>query len=382
MTRLVGRYEVLQELGRGGMATVHLARQPDLDRLIALKEMTVVHADREALAKRFVRESRLAGSLSHPSIVTVFDYFEHDGTPFIAMEYVAAGSLRPYVSALSEAQRLFVLASVLAGLIHAEEHGVVHRDLKPENVLVSAGGRIKITDFGVAKATRTYSTALTGVGMTVGTPGYMAPEQAMAQPVGPWTDLYAVGCMAYELFAGHVPFADSEGPMAILMRHVAEPIPPANAANPDVDPAISNWIAALTAREPAGRVQSAQHAWDSLEAIATSLLGPRWEREARLNQPAPPTPDPSAMASIVFETYVAREPSRPRAEPEPVPEPPPIEAPPPAPQEVHTQAPRRPIPDRDAAAVPERPAPRVPPIAIAAALIVVTVIVCVSVLVA
>ena len=206
--RTVGRYEVLRTLGRGGMATVHLARQPELDRLVALKEMHAFHTDQDAILQRFVRESRLAGSLSHPNIVTVYDFLEVDDTPYIAMEYVEAGSLRPYLPVLSDAQRLFVLHGILAGLVHAEEHGVVHRDLKPENVLVSAGGDVKITDFGVAKATRSASTALTGVGMTVGTPGYMAPEQAMAQPIGPWTDLYAVGCMAYELFAGAVPFAD------------------------------------------------------------------------------------------------------------------------------------------------------------------------------
>ena len=324
--RTVGRYEVLRTLGRGGMATVHLARQPELDRLVALKEMHAFHTDQDAILRRFVRESRLAGSLSHPNIVTVYDFLEVDDTPYIAMEYVEAGSLRPYLPVLSDAQRLFVLHGILAGLVHAEEHGVVHRDLKPENVLVSAGGDVKITDFGVAKATRSASTALTGVGMTVGTPGYMAPEQAMAQPIGPWTDLYAVGCMAYELFAGAVPFADSEGPMAILLRHVNEPIPPANGVNPDIDPAVSNWIAALTAREPGRRTQTAGPALESLEDIAISLLGPRWLRDGRLNQSAPsqPAPAPAPMPSMVFETYVAPA-AAVAAPPRPAPAPPPPE---------------------------------------------------------
>ncbi|MDA0141982.1 serine/threonine-protein kinase, partial [Solirubrobacter deserti] len=334
--KTVGRYEVLRTLGKGGMATVHLARQAELNRLVALKEMHTFQSDQEALARRFMRESRLAGALSHPNIVTVYDYLEFEGTPYIAMEYVEAGSLRPWLPALTDAQKLFVLQSVLAALVHAEEHGVVHRDLKPENVLISAAGTVKITDFGVAKATRSMSTALTGVGMTVGTPGYMAPEQAMAHDVGPWTDLYAVGCMAYELFVGTVPFADAGGPMAILLRHVNDPIPLANSVNPNIDPALSNWINALTTREPSRRVQSAGPALESLEDIAIALLGPRWLRDGRLTQTVTPVPEEApppaapAMPSMVFETYVAPSSSRAAAVPPPAAAAPPAAGSPPA----------------------------------------------------
>ena len=123
-----------------------------------------------------------------------------------------------------------MLEGLLAGLTHAETNGIVHRDLKPENLMVTADGRIKIADFGIAKATTKMQTGafLTATGTTVGTPTYMAPEQAMAQDIGPWTDLYSVGCMAFELFTGNVPFHDSESPMAMLLRHVNEPIPRAD----------------------------------------------------------------------------------------------------------------------------------------------------------
>src|SRR5687768_11846995 len=134
--KTVGRYELLREIGRGGMAKVYLARQPDLDRFVALKELAF-EADDPSLARRFLRESRLAGSLSHPNIVMVFDYFEHDGTPYIAMEYVERGSLRPYVQHLSLAQIGGVLEGLLAGLAHAEANEIVHRDLKPENLMVT-----------------------------------------------------------------------------------------------------------------------------------------------------------------------------------------------------------------------------------------------------
>ena len=134
----VGRYELLRELGRGGTATVYLARQTDLNRVVALKELSALPVSDPSTARRFVRESRLAGSLNHPNIVTVHDFFEHHGTPYIAMEYLERGSLRPLVDAqLTFAQVAGVLDGMLAGLSHAHEHGIVHRDLKPENLMVT-----------------------------------------------------------------------------------------------------------------------------------------------------------------------------------------------------------------------------------------------------
>jgi serine/threonine protein kinase len=293
--KTVGRYEILREVGRGGMAMVYLARQTDLDRFVALKELGAFHASDPSFAQRFLRESRVAGSLSHPNIVTVHDYFDHDGTPYIAMEYVERGSLRPYVGKLTLAQIGGVLEGLLAGLTHAESHGIVHRDLKPENLMVTADGRVKIADFGIAKATTKMQTGafLTATGTTVGTPTYMAPEQAMAQDIGPWTDLYSVGCMAFELFTGNVPFHDSDAPMAILLRHVNEPIAPVKSIVPEVDQRISDWIEALLVKEPEKRTQNAQDAWDEFEEVLLHLLGPRWRREARLVERAPSEEDGS-----------------------------------------------------------------------------------------
>ncbi len=354
LLRTVGGYELIRKLGRGGMATVYLARQPELDRHVALKELHAFHADDDSAAKRFLRESRVSGSLSHPNIVMVFDYLEHDGKPYIAMEYLEPGSLRAYLPALTDAQRFGILEGVLAALHHAELYGIVHRDLKPENVLVTGGGAIKLTDFGIAKATHELqSTMLTGSGLALGTPGYMAPEQAMAQPVGPSTDLYSVGCMAYEMFTGRLPFADSESPMALLLRHLNETIPPARTVNPALDPAISAWIAKLLARRPEDRFQSAEAAWDELEDIAIATLGPRWRRQApivftesqsAIRGPYTPPPDagtpmhPSIAAldeqltertpvpdEIEWETFAPAEPIQPPTSAEPEPEPTPGE---------------------------------------------------------
>src|SRR3954453_15387417 len=235
--KTVGRYEILREVGRGGMAMVYLARQTDLDRFVALKELGAFHASDPSFAQRFLRESRVAGSLSHPNICTVHDYFEHEGTPYIAMEYVPRGSLRPYVGKLTLAQVVGVVEGILAGLTHAETRGIVHRDLKPENVMVTDEGRVKIADFGIAKASADMSTGsfMTATGTTVGTPAYMAPEQAMAHDIGPWTDLYSLGVMAYEMLVGRLPFPPDEAPMVMLMRIVNEPVPPPRSVNPELD---------------------------------------------------------------------------------------------------------------------------------------------------
>ena len=274
VTRQIGRYEIDREIGRGGTAIVYIARQVDLGREVALKELSAFHAGDRLFAERFLREARLGGSLNHPNIVTVYDYFEHDAVPYIAMEYVARGSLRAYDAPLSMAQSLGVLEGMLAGLSHAEARSIVHRDLKPENLMVADDGTIKIADFGIAKAlSGSVSINLTETGTTVGTPHYMAPEQAMGEPIGPATDLYATGAIAYELFTGRPPFGSAATPMAVLLRHVSERAEPPIAHDPALDPRISEWIMRMLAKGPEHRPASAEVAWEELEDIALDLLG-------------------------------------------------------------------------------------------------------------
>ena len=284
--RTLGRYDIVREIGRGGMAIVYLARQTDLDRVVALKELAAFHAADPAFAERFVRESRIAGSLSHPNIVTVHDFLEHEGTPYIAMEYVEGGSLRPLVRDLELAQIAGVLECILAGLAHAESRGIVHRDLKPENVMVTADGSVKIADFGIAKALNQAATShLSATGTAMGTPAYMAPEQALAKEIGPWTDLYSTGVIAYELLVGRLPFDERETPMAVLVKQIQEPIPPPRSLKPDLDERLARWLERMLEKDPALRPRGAAEAWDELEEIVITLLGPRWRREARLIGP-------------------------------------------------------------------------------------------------
>ena len=282
--RRVGRYEILRELGRGGMARVHLARQLDLDRLAALKELAGFHVSDRAMLDRFFTESRLAGSLNHPNVVTVFDFFEVDGTPFIGMEYVPHGSLRTHVGWLTLAQIGGVLEGMLAGLAHAHAAGVVHRDLKPENLMVSGEGRVKLADFGIAKAFGEAAETVgfrTATGTVIGTPNYMSPEQASARPIGPWTDVYATGVIAYELLAGALPFTGGD-PMSVLLRHCNEAPQPLSERNPEIPPQLSAWVDRMLAKEPTGRPASADAAWDELDEILLEAVGPRWRREAQL----------------------------------------------------------------------------------------------------
>jgi serine/threonine protein kinase len=301
LTTNVGRYELLRELGSGGMATVYLARQTELNRLVALKELAALRREDPSFAQRFIREARLAGSVSHPNVITVYDLFESGGTPYIAMEYADRGSLRPYIGRLSLSQLGGVLAAVLAGLAAAEKQEIVHRDLKPENLLVAGDGSVKISDFGIAKATNKLQTgtSLTVQGSTIGTPSYMAPEQALAKEVGPWTDLYSVGIIAFECVIGVTPFGDTEDPMGILMRQVNEPVPPVAELDPGLDPRLTGWIDWLVAKEADQRPQSADEAWQKLEDVLISLLGSRWRRESQLPPlpagpavPGPATPPP------------------------------------------------------------------------------------------
>ncbi len=279
VVKTVGRYQLVREIGRGGMSIVYEARQPVLDRAVAVKELVGVVTREET--DRLSCEARLLGSLNHPNVVTIYEYFEHDGMPFIAMEYFERGTLRSYVGHLTLGQIGGVLESVLAGLAHAAGVSVVHGDLKPENLLVTADGMVKIADFGIALAMARATGAL-DEHTTVGTPHYMAPEQALAQALGPWTDLYAVGCVAFELLTGRVPFHDTDAPTAVLLRQVQESIPSITSARTDVPRSLSDWVDRLLVKDPARRVHSASHAREQLEDVFIDLWGPRWRRDARL----------------------------------------------------------------------------------------------------
>jgi serine/threonine protein kinase len=279
-TVVADRYVIRGELGRGGMAVVYLAYEPEREREVALKQLTLDPAADATTVARFMREARIAGRLAHPNVVPVFDCFESAGCAFMAMEYVGGGSLSRYAGRLRLEQVVGALEGVLAGLAHLQSHGVVHRDLKPENLLVTTDGTVKIADFGVATATDATVSRLTTAGTTVGTPAYIAPEQAMGCDVGTASDLYSLGVIAYELLVGDLPFTRKG--WSVLLQHVHEPVPAPRLRRPELDPTLERWVLELLEKEPRRRPRSARSAWEALERCVVACCGPHWRGSARL----------------------------------------------------------------------------------------------------
>ena len=228
----IGKYEIIEELGRGGFATVYRARDVELERVVALKVLHPHYAEDKQFVDRFRQEARAAARLRHPHIVTVYETGEADGQLYIAMEYLPGRTLQALLDAegaLFLERALPILEQVAEALDYAHAQGVVHRNVKPGNVMVeqaAEGVRATLTDFGLVKALAA-STALTSRGTLLGSPEYMSPEQADPQragEVGPAADRYALGVVAYQMLTGRVPFPGNTP--ATLYAHEHKPVPP------------------------------------------------------------------------------------------------------------------------------------------------------------
>jgi len=256
-----GRYLIVSELGRGAMGAVYRAIDPLIEREVAIKTLLPHLPEQEMVQvrERFLREARSAGRLNHPNIVTIFDVGEQDGLAYIAMELLEGRTLQQM---LAESRRLPVAsaadiaAQVADALDHALGFGVVHRDVKPANIMVSAGGRAKLADFGVAHLP---SASMTHTGAALGSPKYMAPEQVIGQPVDPRADIFSLGSVLYEMLTGRTPF-EREGEstvFSLMNRIVAEPHVPVTQLDPSLPPAFDRILARALAKEPASRYQRA-----------------------------------------------------------------------------------------------------------------------------
>ncbi|MCA2190672.1 Stk1 family PASTA domain-containing Ser/Thr kinase [Nonomuraea cavernae] len=250
---LDGRYRIESRIARGGMATVYLALDIRLDRTVALKVMHRSLAEDPAFVRRFIGEAKSVASLSHPNVVHVFDQGTDGDVVYLSMEYVPGRTLRDTLrdrGRLPAREALEIMIPVLAALGAAHQAGMVHRDVKPENVLLTDDGRIKVVDFGLARAIE--ATNQTRTGVMIGTIGYMSPEQVMTGGADVRSDVYAAGIMLFELVTGQQPY-DGETPMSVAYRHVHDRVPAPSSLVADVPPLIDTLVAHATAREPADR---------------------------------------------------------------------------------------------------------------------------------
>jgi beta-lactam-binding protein with PASTA domain/tRNA A-37 threonylcarbamoyl transferase component Bud32 len=252
-----GRYRIVRKLGMGGMANVYLAEDEVLGRRVAIKILNDRHAGDDQFVERFRREAKNAASLSHPNIVSIYDRGEAEGTYYIAMEYLDGRSLKELIVARGPAPIHLAVdyaRQILAALRFAHRHGIVHRDIKPHNVLVDGEGRLKVTDFGIARAG---ASQMTEAGSIIGTAQYLSPEQAKGASVDQTSDLYSVGVVLYELLTGVVPFS-GDTPVEIAMKHLSTVPEPPSAKRADVPRDLDMVVMRALAKDPSERYQSAE----------------------------------------------------------------------------------------------------------------------------
>ena len=284
---LDGRYTLTRRLGSGGMADVWCANDAQLGREVALKVLHENFARDTEFVERFRREASAAAGLQHPNVVGVFDRGEVEDTYYIAMEYVDGSSLKDLIERkLSVSEAVEVARQVLSAAEFANERGIVHRDLKPMNVLIDRSGRIRVTDFGIARAG---GSEITQTGSVMGTAQYLSPEQAQGLEVTAASDVYSIGVMLFEMLTGRVPF-EGDSAVAVAMKQVSQAPPPPSSINPAVPPALDSVVLRALAKEPANRYASAAEMSEALDAAEANPTAPgHTERHAAFVPPDQPS---------------------------------------------------------------------------------------------
>jgi hypothetical protein len=252
----LGQYRIVEQIGRGGMATVFKAYQPGLDRYVAVKVLAPIHAEQAGFNARFSREARAIANLHHPNILPVYDSGQERDYSFIAMRYVEGSrTLRDVMAGgLDLARAADLTGQVAAALDHAHARGIIHRDVKPGNVLMD-GDWALLSDFGLAKMTEPVTT-LTGPGVGLGTPAYMSPEQGQALPLNHRSDIYSLGIILFEMLTGQIPH-NAETPFAIILKRITEPLPLPRSLNPAIPEPVERALLRALANNPDDRFDSA-----------------------------------------------------------------------------------------------------------------------------
>lgn len=324
--KMVNGYEILSQVGQGGMATVFLARQQSMNRNVALKFLPSVFLNDDTYLQRFEREVKIVSQLEHRNIVPVYDFGEFENQPYIAMRYMPAGSVEELLSEgrIPLPRILSIVQQVASALDYAHQNGILHRDLKPSNILLDDGGGVFITDFGIARILSESSSQITTQGV-VGTPSYMSPEQARAEPLDGRSDVYSLGVMLFELVTGRRPF-ESDTPYSLAVMHVTMPPPLPRQYAPSVSAALEEVIMRALSKTRDARFGSAGELAEALRgALADHVIGgegkPSVEVDTRIESPpggfvgssttAPgplPVAVPPPMASATSDTSPAASP--------------------------------------------------------------------------
>jgi eukaryotic-like serine/threonine-protein kinase len=263
-----GRYRIVRKLGAGGMANVYLAEDEDLGRRVAIKILNDRYANDDLFIERFRREAKSAAALSHPNIVSVYDRGEAEGTYYIAMEVIEGRSLKELIMTrgpLPIAQALAYSHEMLEALRFAHRHGIIHRDIKPHNILI--GERLKVTDFGIARAG---ASQMTEAGSIMGTAQYLSPEQARGAPVTASSDLYSVGIVLYEMLTGKVPFS-GDSAIEIAMKHLNDAPKPPSKIRPEIPEELDQVVLRALAKNPEDRYQTAEEFSEDLHRVEAGL---------------------------------------------------------------------------------------------------------------
>jgi len=332
---IAGRFRILAKLGEGGMGAVFRAEQISLKRIVAVKLLQPSLASSVQLIRRFNAEAQAIAQLNHPNTVGIYDFGEHAGMLFIAMELIEGSSLRDVIhrdAPLSPWRALYIASQVAASLADAHAHGIIHRDLKPDNVMLQQRGKARdvarVLDFGIAKLRNEARGNMTQAGDILGTPQYIAPEQAKGEAIDGRTDIYALGCMLYEMVTARLPF-EGTSVMALLAAHVSQPVVPPSQRRPElaIPPALDQLVVWAMQKDPAGRPPTMEALGEQMAQILATLPPEAGLTAAQSVQSAPwPAVTPTGSAAPMVT------PMSPSAPGMVLPPAPPLTPPPPAPR--------------------------------------------------